>query len=143
MTLRVDHQRAEYFTRAMRRAGCLLLGVTLLVGCGVLRRPSWGSNGVPPTPVVRATNGPSTDEKVTVVPETGLEGKVIRVNESARFAVLNFQVGGMPVIGQELDVFRHGLKVAEVKVTGPESMDNTVGDITQGDAQVGDEIRSH
>jgi hypothetical protein len=55
---------------------------------------------------------------------------------------LNFQIGSMPGVGQELDVFRHGLKVATVKVTGPESMDDTVADITDGDVQVGDELRS-
>jgi hypothetical protein len=143
MSLLVDRRKAAHFTGDMRRAGCLVLGATLLAGCGMWRHSSGSAKIVPPTPVVRATNGPSTGEKVTITPETGLEGKVIRVNENARFAVLNFQVGGMPAIGQELDVFRHGLKVAEVKVTGPESMDNIVADITDGDTQVGDEIRSH
>jgi hypothetical protein len=120
----------------------LLLGVVLLAGCGIWRHGSDAAKSVSPAPVVQATNAPPTDQKVTITPETGLEGKVIRVNENARFAVLNFAVGAMPAVGQTLDVFRHGLKVAEVKVTGPESMDNTVGDITEGDTQVGDQIRS-
>jgi len=143
MSLRVDHRRAAHFTRGMRRAGFLVLGAVLLAGCGMFGHSSSSANSVPPAPIVQATNDASAGEKVTITPETGLEGKVIRVNENARFAVLNFQVGGMPAIGQELGVFRHGLKVAEVKVTGPESMDNTVGDITDGDVQVGDEVRSH
>jgi hypothetical protein len=140
--LRVDRRWVGYFTSGMRRAGCLLLGVVLLAGCGIWRHGSGPAKSVSPAPEVQATNAPSTDQKVTITPETGLEGKVIRVNENARFAVLNFAVGAMPAVGQTLDVFRHGLKVAEVKVTGPESMDNTVGDITEGDAQVGDQIRS-
>jgi hypothetical protein len=126
----------------MRRAECWLLSVVLLAGCGLWRHGSGPATSISPTPEVQATNAPPTDQKVTITPETGLEGKVIRVNENARFAVLNFQVGSMPAVGQTLDVFRHGLKVAEVEVTGPESMDNTVGDITEGDVQVGDQIRS-
>jgi hypothetical protein len=33
------------------------------------------------------------------------------------------------------------LKVAEVKVTGPQRDNNIVADLVSGDAQVGDEVR--
>jgi hypothetical protein len=33
------------------------------------------------------------------------------------------------------------LKVAEIKVTGPQRDNNTVADLVSGDAQVGDEVR--
>ena len=47
----------------------------------------------------------------------------------------------MPNMDQHLFLYRAGLKVAEVNVTGPQSDDNTVADLISGDAQVGDEVR--
>ncbi|MDB6064610.1 MAG: hypothetical protein JWR26_818 [Pedosphaera sp.] len=81
-------------------------------------------------------------QKFIVTPETMLVGKVVRVNENARFAVLNFPVGNMPSRDQRLNVYRRGLKVGEVKVTGPQQDDNTVADILNGEAQPGDELRA-
>ena len=43
---------------------------------------------------------------------------------------------------QRLDVYRGGLKVGELLVTGPQQGDSTVADITAGEAQKGDEVRS-
>jgi hypothetical protein len=40
-----------------------------------------------------------------------------------------------------MNVYRRGLKVGEVKVTGPQRDDNIVADITAGEAAVGDEVR--
>lgn len=78
---------------------------------------------------------------VVVTPETGLAGKVVRVNPSARFTVLNFPVGRLPSLDQRLSVYRGGLKVGEIKVTGPQLDDNVVGDIIAGEAQPGDDVR--
>ena len=47
----------------------------------------------------------------------------------------------MPKLEQRLFLYRAGLKVAEVNVTGPQSDDNTVADLVSGDAQTGDEVR--
>jgi hypothetical protein len=47
----------------------------------------------------------------------------------------------MPKMDQHLFLYRAGLKVAEMVVTGPQSDDNTVADLVSGDAQVGDEVR--
>jgi len=55
--------------------------------------------------------------------------------------VLDFSVGDMPGINQRLGVYRAGQKVAQVKVTGPQSDTNIVADIIEGEAQVGDEVR--
>ena len=60
---------------------------------------------------------------------------------AGRFVVLNFPVGQMPKMDQTLFLYRAGLKVAEVKVTGPQSDNNTVADLVTGDAQTGDEVR--
>lgn len=82
------------------------------------------------------------DQKLIVTPGTPLIGRVVRVNVNARFAILNFPVGTMPAPGQQLNVYRQGLKVGEVKVSGPQEDDNIVADIVNGDAQVGDELRA-
>ncbi len=84
----------------------------------------------------------NSHQQLIVTPAITPKGKIMRVNESARFAVLNFPVGNLPPMGQRLDVYRHGLKVGEVKVTGPQQDDNTVADITNGEAQEGDELRA-
>jgi len=70
-----------------------------------------------------------------------LVGKVVRFNSEGRFVVLNFPIGHLPGVDQRLNVYRQGLKVGEVKVTGPQRDDNTVADIVAGEAQVGDEVR--
>lgn len=79
--------------------------------------------------------------KLIITPETGLVGKVVRVNETARFAVLNFPVGNMPSPQQVMNVYRKGLKVGEVRVTALRQDNNTVADIVKGEAEIGDEIR--
>lgn len=65
-----------------------------------------------------------------------------RVNSAARFVILTFPVGQMPPVGQLLYVYRHGLKVGEVRVTAPQQDDNTAADIVSGEAALGDEIRT-
>ena len=64
------------------------------------------------------------------------------VNGSARFVVMTFPLGGVPDNGRRLNLYRNGLKVAEVKVTGPQRDNNTVADIILGEAQVNDEARA-
>jgi hypothetical protein len=82
-----------------------------------------------------------TSDAAAITPDTTPTGTVARVNAAARFVILNFPVGGLPEIGQTLYVYRHGLKVGEVKVTAPQQDDNTAADIATGEADVGDEIR--
>ena len=69
-------------------------------------------------------------------------GKVAVVNTPARFVVLNFPLGKMAAVDQRLNLYRRGLKVGEVKVTGPQREDNIVADLVAGEAEVGDEARS-
>jgi hypothetical protein len=76
-----------------------------------------------------------------VTPDYSLAGKVVSYNDTGRFVVLNFPAGRMPKMDQHLFLYRAGLKVAEVSVTGPQSDDNTVADLVSGDAQTGDEVR--
>lgn len=121
-----------------------LVMVVFLSGCALwpLHKGSETTSSVTSSP---ATNAVVADKKGTnnliVTPETLPVGKVVRVNETARFAVLNFPVGQMPQPQQVMNVYRRGLKVGEVKVTALRQDNNTVADIVKGEAQIGDEIR--
>jgi hypothetical protein len=116
----------------MRSIAVLFLGAVMLSGCALWEKPA-------PTPP--AVN--DAHDKMILTPETILVGKVVRVNYSARYAVLNFPVGSLPAVGVRLNVYRRGLKVGEVKITGPQQEDNTVGDIASGEVDVGDELRGN
>jgi hypothetical protein len=126
----------------MRMLPCLLVVVFMATGCG------WFSKGgpsktTPPAPAASNT-APGTNDigtKLIVTPDTTTTGTVARVNSAARFVILTFPVGSMPPVGQLLYVYRHGLKVGEVKVTAPQQDDNTAADIVTGEAALGDEIR--
>ena len=47
----------------------------------------------------------------------------------------------MPQAGQTFFLYRAGMKVGEVKITGPQRDNDTVADLTTGDAQEGDDVR--
>ena len=97
-----------------------------------------------PKPAVPAPNQGSADlrnQNLIVTPGNALSGKVLKVNPGARFVVLSFPIGKLPGVDQQLSVYRHNLKVGEVKVTGPQREDNIVADISAGEAQVGDDVR--
>lgn len=81
-------------------------------------------------------------EKIIVTPDTLLTGKVVKVNLDGRFVVLSFPIGHLPALEQRLSIYRHGLRMGEVRVTGPQLDDNVVGDIVAGDAHVGDDVRA-
>jgi hypothetical protein len=76
-----------------------------------------------------------------VTPDNSLAGKVVSYNDVGRFVVLNFPVGQLPKMDHRLFLYRSGLKVAEVIITGPQSDDNTVADLVSGNAQIGDDVR--
>jgi hypothetical protein len=99
----------------------------LLSGC-VHHKPAHPASVVAPAPAI-------------VTPDNSLAGKVVSYNDAGRFVVLNFPAGRMPKMNQTLFLYRAGLKVAEVNVTGPQSDDNTVADLVSGDAQTGDDVR--
>jgi hypothetical protein len=77
-----------------------------------------------------------------VTPDASIAGKVVAYNSAARFAVMSFPAGPMPGQDQSVFVYRGGLKVGEIKITGPQRDNNTVGDVVNGDAQMGDDVRN-
>jgi hypothetical protein len=107
----------------------LLLGALTLAGCA-------GKTGTVPGKASPAS------QKLIVTPEAGATGTVVLVNPAARCVVLNFPLSWMPALEQRLSLYRRGLKVGEVQVTGPQREDNIVADLIAGEAQVGDEARA-
>jgi hypothetical protein len=120
----------------------LLLVTLALVGCSAKPPPektTFGLRHVPP-PGANASRTNATPITVTPAPGT-VYGKVAHVNPTARFVVLTYPIGKLPPIEKRLSLYRNGMKVAELKVTGPARDQNTVADITAGEAQPGDEAR--
>ncbi len=86
-----------------------------------------------------STNG--TGAELIVTPLEGLNGKVSSVDLNLRFVVLTFPVGQMPAVNQQLNLYRDGLKVGIVNVSGPQRDDSIVADLIMGEAQTGDQAR--
>ena len=121
----------------------ILLCALVLPGCARKKVADWGSLPQPRAGAPAAPAGTSaTNQTLIVTPENALVGKVALVNATARFVVLNFPLGKMAAVDQRLNLYRRGLKVGEVKVTGPQQADNIVADLVAGEADVGDEARS-
>src|SRR5437868_2509540 len=59
-----------------------------------------------------------------VTPDNSLTAKVVSYNSVGRFVVLSFPIGKMPRMDQNLFLYRAGLKVAEIKITGPQRDNN-------------------
>lgn len=76
-----------------------------------------------------------------ITPDLSLSAKVVSVSLIGRFVVLSFPARQMPNLQQTMFLYRDGLKVAEVKITGPQQEDNIVADLVFGEANVGDIVR--
>ena len=95
-----------------------------------------GGAAVPTTEVKKSAAQPA---RATAVTESA--GKVASVNPNLRFVVIDFGVNPLPQTEQQLNVYRAGRKVGEVKISGQSRNNIVAADITAGEAKVGDEIR--
>lgn len=99
------------------------------------------TNGCAWLPQAPHSTQPAAALAPIVTPDYSLAAKVVSVNTVGRFVVLSFPASQMPKMEQPLFLYRAGLKVAEVRVTGPQQENNIVADLVSGDAQVGDTVR--
>jgi hypothetical protein len=115
----------------------------LLAGCVQTDSGGTKTSGQQPDLAPRSAVAPvqTNQSSVIVTPSLAVKGKVAMVNPGARHAILSFPLGQMPPLGQRLNVYRSGLKVGEVKITGPKRDVNIAADIVAGECQVGDEVR--
>jgi hypothetical protein len=108
----------------------------LAAGC-LHHRPAPKARPAAPATVAPATVAPPT----IVTPDNSITARVVAYNASGRFVVLSFPTGQMPKLEQSLFLYRGGMKVGEVKVTGPQRENNIVADLVTGEAPVGSEVR--
>ena len=123
----------------MRLAALLLVVwiIVLVAGCA-------GKKATPNPYSFPQSTAPQSSGKTNaiVTPSANRSGRVVSVNPGARFAVVRFPLGQMPRLEERMNIFRNGLKVGELKISGPQRDVLAVGDIVAGDCQVDDEIRS-
>ena len=81
--------------------------------------------------------------KPVVTQANMIVGRVATVNPTGRFVVLSFPTGKMPAQDQRLNIYRSNVKIAEVKITGPQKGENVVADILSGEPEVSDEAREN
>ena len=120
------------------RWDCLLLlaALGLSAGCAGNRSNEY--------PMPKPTGNPQAKKPSTpiVTPGQGRAGRIASVHSTSHFVVITFPVGiPLPPAERRLNVYRAGLKVAEVKVNALSIDVNTVADIIAGDCEVGDEVR--
>lgn len=114
-------------------AAVVFLFVSLgLAGCRTPKEPA------SPAFIVRPPGGQTN---VVIAPVSLAVGRVVSVVQSAKFAVVTFPIGQVPANGARFAVFHAGAKVGELHITGPAAETLTVGDLTVGSAQEGDEVR--
>ena len=117
------------------------VAAVLISGCAE-KKPAFPPDTYTPGVVPQATPSTSiTNGSLIVTLDPASTGKVASVNTTDRFVILNYPLGHVPSNGRKLNLYRHGLKVGEVKVTGPQQDDNTVADVVSGEAAEGDEVR--
>ncbi len=110
----------------MRKAAGILCAVWIFAGCAH-HKPKGPPPEKPSVPIM--------------TPDLSPAGRVALVNNEARFVVINFPPGIIPQIGQPMNVNHLGLKIGEVKITGPQRDTDTVADLVTGAAYVGDEVK--
>ena len=115
----------------MRKIIGMLGCAVLLAGCASHKSPA-------PKP----DQPKAVPAKAVITPDLRPVGKVAKVNQDGRFVVLSYAPGQVPQPEAHLNIYHHGLKVAEVKVDAKWQTDNNaVADILVGEVQVGDEAR--
>jgi hypothetical protein len=113
-----------------------LIGAAALAICGCHhQKPHAPSAGAT---VTTATAKPG---QPIVTIDNSLEGRILRLNSAGRFVVIAFPIGHLPALEQRLFVYRAGLKVGELKVTGPQLDDKVAADLSNGEAAEGDVVR--
>ena len=120
---------------------CFCLSSVIVLGLGCAREKVRNGNTPKPVPVPPPVSVKGTNS-LLVTPGGQISGRVVMVSLEGRYVVATFPLGTMPVANTRLNVYRGGLKVGEIKITGPVRDVNVVADIVAGECRSGDEIKS-
>jgi hypothetical protein len=104
-----------------------------------LQPPNSAANPIAPRPATRSA--PADPASLSIQPARIMNGRVAIVNANAGVCALNFPIGQLPAGGKTLTVYRHGVRVGEIKITGPQRDDNIIAEILSGELQPDDEAR--
>jgi hypothetical protein len=74
-----------------------------------------------------------------VTPDLRTVGRVELVNTEGRFVVISFPPGQVPPSGQHWRITHLGANIGRVTISGPQRAIDTVADIVEGTANVGDQ----
>jgi hypothetical protein len=132
ITRRLTILSRKFLLMFMRKVGGWVCALLLGAGCATQKSAAPGqpsANGTKPSAPI-------------VTPDLRPAGRVAMVNVEGRFVVLSFPPGPVPQAGQRLSVNHAGLKIGVVQVTGPQRDYDTVGDLIEGEANIGDEAKS-
>ncbi len=134
----------------MRFTWVVLLTVVLSFGCASKPVPE-ESPFVDKTSEIKAPAPPKEKnvrkisdkdaDKPAVVPANELTGKIVMVNDTLRYVVVDFGFGRLPQPEQRLGVYRGGNKIAEIKISTHSRNSNFAADIITGTVQTGDEVK--
>lgn len=127
----------KQFQLMQRRILCnALLSIALACGCstrlGTLAPTMHYGESRPSTVTTTSTN--LVDSAILFV------GRIVKVNNTAGFALISFPIGCLPQPGQLLYVFRNGQRIGELKTTQYMLDELVVADIVCGSCQPGDEV---
>ncbi len=112
----------------MRRTA--LFFAVLLLGAGCAKNRARPVAPPPPAPVIEPV--------ITVAgPEPG---RIIQVNTTHRFVVVDFGRNAAPAPGSRLSACRHNQPVAVLRLTESKRGRFTVADVLEGDPRAGDEV---
>ena len=117
----------------------MLLLVFVWTGCAHSKTKKPVPPAVPKVKPVKVTA--TSPQKPIVTALNALAGKVVLVNATLRFVVVDFSVGRKPAPGQHLGVYRKEQKIGEVKISSQSRDVNFAADLVTGEVRVGDDIR--
>jgi hypothetical protein len=120
---------------------CVLLALTL-VGAGCAGAPE--KKGAPGEPAAERgkTAKPQPTPSPSIEPVSAFSGKVVLVNATLKYIVVEGVIGRLPPVEQPLNVYRDAQKVGTAVVSAQVRGSNFAADLTQGEARVGDTVRS-
>jgi hypothetical protein len=116
----------------------MALAFALTTGCAARKsQPPFAD----PAAQTQPAGAGSQAQKITLTPSEIRTGKIVKYNPSGRFVVINFPVVQVPPVDHVMEVYRQGLKVGQVRITGPQLDDNIVADVITGELALGDLVR--